>query len=189
MSSQVIPLSKRKVDWIFIGFFLVNLFFITYIVDIEQLIIPDPYHFQQPLWPPASMVAMVHNYGALQDPLLMARPQWWKDTIWLDVLLYGPFYVVALYAFIKGKEWIRIPAVFYSGMMFADVFIILGEEIAGPHATPHLPAVLALNLPWLLMPVLLTVRLWKAAPFTVSEPVSAPEPFMSPDRATTPEPS
>jgi hypothetical protein len=51
-------------------------------------------------------------------------------------------------------------------MMFADVFIILGEEIAGPHASPHLPIVLALNLPWLLLPILLTIRLWKEHPFS-----------------------
>ena len=166
MNGKVIPLNKRKFDWLFIGFFLLNLFFITYIVDIEQLIIPDPYHFVQPLWPPAPMVRLIHQYGETLDPLLMARPQWWKDTIWLDVLFYGPFYAVAIYAFVRGKEWIRIPAVFFSGLMFADVFIILGEEIAGPHASPQLAAVLALNLPWLIIPILLTIRLWNPAPFT-----------------------
>jgi hypothetical protein len=166
MGSTVVPLSKRKFDLFFIGFFLLNLLLITYIVDLEQLVIPDPYHFQQPLWPPAPMVEMVHHYGDALDPLLMARPQWWKNTIWLDVLFYGPFYVFALYAFIKGKDWIRIPAIFYGGMMFADVFIILGEEIGGPHATPHLPIVLALNLPWLLVPILLTIRLRKDRPFS-----------------------
>ena len=166
MNEKVIPLYQRKLDWFFIVFFLINLLFITYIIDIEQLIIPDPYHFTQPLWPPAPMVKMIHNYGTTLDPLLMARPQWWKNTIWLDVVFYGPFYVAALYAFIKGKNWIRIPAIFYSGMMFADVFIIVGEEIAGPHATPHLPTVLLLNLPWLLVPILLTLRLRKERPFT-----------------------
>ena len=166
MNEKVIPLHQRKLDWFFIGFFLINLLFITYIVDIEQLIIPDPSHFTQPLWPPAPMVKMIHNYGSTLDPLLMARPQWWKNTIWLDVVFYGPYYVAAVYAFIKGKDWIRIPAIFYSGMMFADVFIILGEEIAGPHATPHLPIVLLLNLPWLLIPIILTLRLRKERPFT-----------------------
>jgi hypothetical protein len=96
----------------------------------------------------------------------MARPQWWKQTIRLDVLLYGPFYALAIFAFVKGKEWIRIPAIFYSGMLFADVFIILGEEAAGPLATPNLPLVLALNLPWLLVPLLLTLRLRKEHPFS-----------------------
>ncbi len=166
MKRTVIPYRQRKLDWIIVAFFLLNFCFITYVVDIEQLIIPDPYHYQPPLWPPAPMVAIIHSYGQNLDPLLMARPQWWKDTILLDVLFYGPFYLVAIYAFVRGKEWIRIPAVFYSGMMFADVFIILGEEIAGPHATPHLALVLALNLPWLLLPICLTIRLLVEHPFT-----------------------
>jgi len=166
MEHRTIPFSQRRVDWIFVGFFLINLFFITYIVDVEQLIIPDPSHFQQPLWPPASMVTLIHAYGSSFDPLLMARPQWWKMTIWIDVLFYGPFYVLAIFALIKGKDWIRIPAIFYSGMMFAGVFIILGEEAAGPHATPNFLFVLALNLPWLLMPIFLTFRLRNEHPFS-----------------------
>ena len=100
MHNKTIPFSQRRVDWIFVSFFLINLFFITYIVDIEQLIIPDPTHFQQPLWPPAPMVKMIHAYCASLDPLLLARPQWWKMTIWIDVLFYGPFYALAIYAFI-----------------------------------------------------------------------------------------
>jgi hypothetical protein len=165
MEQKTIPFSQRRVDWIFVGFFLINLFFITYIVDIEQLIIPDPSHFRQPIWPPASMVKLIHAYGSSFDPLLMARPPWWKMTIWIDVLFYGPFYVFAIYAFVKGIDWIRIPAIFYAGMMFMGVSVILGEELAGPHATPNFPLVLGLNLPWLLMPIFLTLRLRKEHPF------------------------
>ncbi len=166
MDRKPVPFRRRRLDWLFVAFFLINFFFITYIVDLEQLVIPDPASYQQPVWPPASMVRIIHSYGSTYDPLLMARPQWWKQTIWLDVLFYGPFYAVSIYAFLRGREWIRVPALFYSGMMFADVFIILGEEIAGPYASPHLPVVLALNLPWLLLPILLTARLWQEHPFT-----------------------
>jgi hypothetical protein len=165
MEHSTILFSQRKVDWIFTGFFLINLFFITYIVDIEQLIISDPFHFQQPLWPPASIVGLIHWYGSSFDPLLMARPPWWKMTIWIDSLFYDPFYAFAIYAFIRGRDWIRIPANFYSGMMFTGVIVIFGEEFAGPYATPHLPLVLGLNLPCLLVPLLLTARVWKEHPF------------------------
>jgi hypothetical protein len=166
MIRKSIPFRQRRLDWLFVAFFIINFFFITYVVDLEQLVIPDPSQYVQPAWPPPIMLKVIHFYGSTYDPLLIARPQWWKNTIWLDVLFYGPFYAVAIYAFLRGREWIRIPAIFYSGMMFADVFIILGEEIAGPHATPHLGIVTALNLPWLLLPILLTARLWKEHPFT-----------------------
>lgn len=170
MEYKTIPFSQRRVDWIFVGFFLINFFFITYIVDIEQIIIYDPYDFQQPIWPPESMVKLIHWYGGSFDPLLMARPVWWRMTIWIDSLFYGPFYAFAIYAFIKGRDWIRIPAIFYSGMMFTGVTVILGEEIAGPHATPYLPLVLGLNLAWLLMPIFLTLRMRKEHPFAMDNP-------------------
>jgi hypothetical protein len=88
----------------------------------------------------------------------MVRPLWWKMTIWIDSLFYGPFYAIAIHAFSKGRDWIRIPAIFYSGMRFTGVIVILGEEVTGPHATP--------NLPWLPVPLLLTTRYRKEHPFS-----------------------
>jgi len=48
---NTIPLNKRPVDYIYIAFFILNLLFITYIVDLEQIVIKDPANFQYPLWP------------------------------------------------------------------------------------------------------------------------------------------
>ena len=77
---QPIPLSERKLDWYFIIFFIVNFSFITYIVDIEQIIIADPNDFEYPLWPPKPFVDLIHWWGYTYDPLLMARPAWWRAT-------------------------------------------------------------------------------------------------------------
>ena len=42
---KIIPLKDRPADYIYIGFFLINVLFITYIVDLEQLVIADPSSF------------------------------------------------------------------------------------------------------------------------------------------------
>jgi hypothetical protein len=166
---RAIPLARRRGDLIFLAFFIVNLGFITYIVDIEQLIIADPAHFQYPFWPPAPLVDLVHWWGRTYDPLLLARPVWWKATIWIDALFFGPFYAVALYAFSAGKDWIRLPSIIWASVMLTNVTIILAEEIAGPHSTPQLGMVLLANLPWLLVPVLMLVRMSRGEhPFTES---------------------
>jgi hypothetical protein len=173
MNVQTRPLSQRRIDIFILIFFVINLSFITYIVDLEQLVIPDPSNFTYPVWPPAFLVDVVHNYGNTIDPLLIARPPWWKMTIWIDVLFFGPFYAFAIYAFIKGREWIRIPTFVYSGMMLSNVIIILGEEITGLHASPQLPLVLLLNAPWLLMPLFLIYRMARSPhPFTESLPAA-----------------
>ncbi|MEV0271690.1 MAG: DUF2781 domain-containing protein [Hamadaea sp.] len=155
------PLRRRPVDLLFVVFFLINLGFVTYIVDIEQLIIADPAHFAAPLWPPGPLLDLIHWYGDTYDPLLMARPPWWKATIWIDVLLFGPFYLAAVYAFVRRRNWIRVPALVWSGMMLSNVLIILMEERYGPHATPDFGFVLAVNLPWLLMPFAMMARMRK----------------------------
>jgi len=165
-----IPLTRRRLDWILLAFFAVNLFFITYFVDIEQLTIANPFHFHYPLWPPRPIVDMVHAYGRHYDPLLMARPAFWRMTIWIDVIWNGPFYVFAIYAIARGRDWIRVPALVWCGSMSAVVLIILAEEYNGIHQAPHFGIVLALNLPWLLLPLGTLIRMARDHPFTEAVP-------------------
>jgi hypothetical protein len=88
-------------------------------------------------------------------------------TIWIDALGFGPFYAVAIYAVLRGRDWIRIPAVYWAGLMTANVLIILMEERYGIHATPRFAVVLAANLPWLLLPQAVLVRMLRSPhPFT-----------------------
>ncbi len=85
----------------------------------------------------------------------MARQFWWKTTILIDAIFFGPFYVFAIYAFIKGKNRIRNPIMICSSVMMTNVLIILSEEMFGPNATLQLVVVLGINLPWLLFPILI----------------------------------
>ena len=167
MSRRVIPFFRRPADIAIVAFFLVNILFITYIVDLEQLVIANPAHFTYPLWPPGPAVDLIHWWGRMFDHDLIARPVWWKMTIWIDNLVFGPFYLVAIYAYIKGKEWIRLPSVIYASVLLTNVVIILGEEYAGPYASPNFPVVLLANLPWLVFPVFIIARMWRSPnPFT-----------------------
>ncbi len=162
-----IPLSERRIDGLFIAFFMLNIGFITYLVDLEQLVIDDPRNFAYPLWPPGPVVDLVHWWGEHFDPALMARPPWWRATIWIDVLCFGPFYAFAIYAFIRGRDWIRLPSIIWASVLMTNVTIILFEELAGPHATPTRGLLLLANAPWLLVPMALIARMWQREhPFT-----------------------
>ncbi|MGE5262464.1 MAG: EXPERA domain-containing protein [Acidobacteriota bacterium] len=169
-------LAKRPGDIAILGFFLVNLLFITYVVDIEQLIIPDPSHFIYPLWPPPPAVDAIHWWGRTFDPVLLARPVWWKVTIWIDALFFGPFYLFGIYAYTKAKEWIRIPSIIYASTMLTVVTIILGEEMFGQHATPQLPIVMLANLPWLVFPIYMLYRSVRSTRLFATETATAGPP-------------
>jgi hypothetical protein len=160
-----VPLRRRPIDVLFVAFFVVNASVITYAVDLEQLVIANPARFRYPLWPPAPVVDLVHWYGRSFDPLLLARPAFWRMTIWIDILVFGPFYLAAVYAFVRSRAWIRVPALVWSGMMVSNVLIILMEERYGVTASPHFGVVLAANLAWLLMPVAMIVRMCGAEVF------------------------
>ncbi len=185
----VIPLRQRPLDIAILVFFFFNLIFVTYIIDLESLVIRDPYNFNYPIWPPAPAVDIIHWYGETFDTPLMARPAWWRATIWIDALLFGPFYVAAIYAYIKGKEWIRIPSIVYGSILFTNVTIILFEEVWGIHAARNLPVVLLANASWVIFPLLIIYRMWRwehpftrpaleegeAAQLSVEQPIPIPE--------------
>jgi hypothetical protein len=177
MQRKPIPLARRPWDAAFLVFFLINLCFITYIVDLEQLVIANPAHFTYPIWPPAPLVDLVHTYARQFDPLVLARPPWWKMTIWFDALFFGPFYAASIYAYIRGRDWIRIPSFLYGASIITIVCIILSEEQGGPHAAPNFFIVLLLNLPWIIFPALIILRMSRSEhPFTE---LSAPAPGAS----------
>lgn len=174
---QPVPLSRRPIDIALVVFFAINLCFITYIVSLEQIVIDDPFRFTPPPWPPEKLLALIHWYEKSFDPLLLARPAWYRATIWIDVLFFGPFYAFAIYAYARGREWIRIPSFLWSAMMFTNVFIILFDELKGVHATPHPVAVVGANAAWGLVPLLVVWRMARSEhPFTeeIGRPATAP---------------
>ena len=157
--AEAIPLSQRRIDIILVIFFVINLLFVSYVIDIEQIIIANPAHFTYPIWPPRPVVDAIHWWGNSFDPLLMARPVFFKVTIWLDNLLYGPFYLIAIYAYIKGREWIRLPSIIYAVSMISGVIMILSEEAFGVYHTSHLAIVVAANASWIIFPLIILFRL------------------------------
>jgi hypothetical protein len=163
MNSTPLPLSKRPVDIALIIFFVINLCFITYIVDLEQLVITNPEHFRYPLWPPSKMIDLVHWYGHNFDPVLIARPAWWRATIWIDALFFGPFYIFAIYAYAKGLKWIRLSSIVWASVMLTNVSIILFEEVQGEYASPALLRVFLANTAWVIFPLIVLYRMWKSA--------------------------
>jgi hypothetical protein len=166
-----VPLRQRPYDLFFVIFFAVNALVITYIVDLEQLVVADPAHFSYPVWPPGPAIDLVHWWGNHYDPLLMARPPFWQMTIWIDVVFFGPFYFLAVYAFVRGRNWIKVPALVWSGTMLANVLIIGMDERYGVTPAPNFGLVVAANLAWLLTPFLMMWRMRRDQPF--SRPVTA----------------
>ena len=165
MSAEALPLGRRPWDLVFLAFWTLNFGFITYMIDIEQIVIADPARFTYPVWPPRFAVDAIHGWARSFDPVVWARAPWYRATIWIDALVFGPFYLFAIVAFWKGRNWIRIPCFVWAGMMIAIVSIILFEELWGPTPTPAPAIVLGANAPWLLFPLAVIARMRREHPF------------------------
>jgi len=184
-SERVLPLKQRGYDWIFIVIFSVFVF-TSFAADLVNAVMrPDPesgYFWAR---------AVYHAYALGNDPLLIANPLYLRVMTAISAFLFGPFYIVLVVTFIKGKNWIRPFALVYAGMIIESMIVLLVVEFAGDLAlfemmgadgvksaaelahkglTPSLAVLrpgkfLLFNMPYKLFPLLLVVRMWRSKPF------------------------
>ncbi|HOD16875.1 MAG TPA: emopamil-binding family protein [Spirochaetota bacterium] len=183
--TNVLPLRERKGDWLFIAFFSCFVF-TSFAADlVNGLMNPSPdigYVMAR---------AVYHLYAVNNDPLLIANPSWMRAMCFISAFLFGPFYMVLVYSFVKGRNWIRPFALVYAGMIIESMLVILYAEYAGDSAlftqmcqggvkaadelaraglNPDLTVqdtfkFLAYNLPYKLVPLMLAIRMRKENPF------------------------
>jgi len=158
-----LPLRARPIDIFFAVIFTV--FIVTScIADLLPTIGVD---FSQP----SSNFLVNANYWYAHDadPLFMHPPVWMRIVTGLSAFVYLAFYLVLVPALIRGWNWIQLPAVIYATMIAGVTgIIVFGVEFFGePEFLSQNPAkFLAFNLPYVLVPLLLLVRMRTPLPFT-----------------------
>jgi hypothetical protein len=159
---QNLPLRQRPIDIVFICVF--SAFFVTsWISDLLPTVGVD---FTQP----SDNFFANSNYWYAHDadPLFMHPPVWMRFVTGLSAFVYMPFYAVLVTSLIKGWNWIQLPAVIYATLIAGITgVIVFGVEFFGePEFQTQNPAkFLAFNLPYVLLPLLLLVRMRKPLPF------------------------
>jgi steroid 5-alpha reductase family enzyme len=154
------PLSIK--DKCFIFWFVIGIL-ITYLIDFEQVLVPEPSAYGMPgpatpRWPPAFFVKAVHWWGNTADKLVLARPIWFQVAIWLEVVVQAPFYLLAILAFQRRANWVRMPAIIYSTVLLTIMPMVLTEQYIGPHATDKPYLVTAVYGAYVIMPILVLLR-------------------------------
>ena len=110
-----------------------------------------------------------HWYAHDADPLFMHPPVWMRIVTGLSAFVYLAFYLVLVPALLRGWNWIQLPSVIYATMIAGVTgIIVFGVEFFGEPEwrTPDPVKFLAFNLPYVLVPILLLVRMRKPLPFT-----------------------
>lgn len=159
---QNLPLSKRPIDLFFSVVFLT--FAITCgisdaIPTLGITMSADSANF---------LARANYWYAVDADPLFMHPPVWMRFVTGLSAFVYGPFYLLLVYSLIKGKNWIQLPSVIYATMISSITgIVVFGVEFFGevPFRTPNPAKFLVFNLPYVLIPILLLIRMRKPYPF------------------------
>ena len=158
-----LPLRKRPIDIVFAVFF--SAFIIT--CFISDLLPTTGVDFTRP----SDNFFANSNYWYAHDadPLFMHPPTWMRIVTGLSAFVYMPFYFFLVYALVRGRNWIQFPATIYATMIAGITgIIVFGVEFFGePEFQTQNPAkFLAFNLPYVLVPLLLLIRMRKPLPFT-----------------------
>ena len=170
-----IPLRERRRDWFFVVVFA--MFASTsFLIDTANMVgRPNP-HSRNP------MARFVYDQMVGIDPVLIANPRTVQLTVgFVSALLFGVFYLVLIYAFVRGREWVRLPAIFFAGMIVMGTGLYLAVGILGDaplfalacgqgsdfdYKSPSALKSVAVNVLYPLVALLLVARMWRPHPFT-----------------------
>lgn len=157
----VLPLRQRPIDLFFVCAFAC---FVTTSVIFDSLnalnirIAPDATN-------PIARV-MWDLYAKDTDLLLPANPFWVQLELWISTFVFAPFYVAAIVALVRGRNWIHIPAIAYASAMVYSLVLYLGAQFSEPYLSPAPAKILAMNLPYAIIAVLFAYRMRSSRPFS-----------------------
>jgi hypothetical protein len=164
-ATRNLPLSHRRFDVVLAVIFAM----FTVTSAIADLVPTLGVDFSKP----SSNFLVNSNYWYAHDadPLFMDPPTWMRIVTGLSAFVYGPFYIVLVYALLRGRNWIQLPAVIYATMISSITgIIVFGVEFFGEAEwqTQNPAKFLAFNVPYVLVPLVLLARMRKPMPFTRS---------------------
>lgn len=159
-SSRSRPLAERSFDWLFVvgfGVFVAT----SLLFDVQTALDLDMHD------PSANPLVQANAWFARTvDPILLDPPLWFRVMCGVSAFVYGPFYIVLVYAFVRGRDWIRVPALMYASAILLSMVVVWAEAAFGSVRPRDLPFFMAVYAPYALLPVALIARMRHPRPFT-----------------------
>jgi EXPERA (EXPanded EBP superfamily) len=153
-----VPLARRRFDLLLVCWFA--MFVLTaFAMEPYTVFAIDLHRAHDPL------AAAWRLYAERWDPIFLNPPPWLRLLCGADEFLFGPFYLLLIYAFVKRKNWIRIPALLFGAIVAFDVSVYFALEFWTERGRADLLMVVLINLPYWLVPILLIYRMRRAQPF------------------------
>lgn len=104
------------------------------------------------------------------DPLFLDTPMWLRIMCAIDGFVFGPFYLVLIAAFVREREWIRIPALIYVSAIVYSTLVYFAYEFIAEAGRANLAMVVLVNVPYTIVPLLLGGRVARGPVFSEPRP-------------------
>ena len=105
-------------------------------------------------------------YARSFDPIFLDTPLWLRIMCTIDAYVFGPFYLVLIYALVRERSWIRVPALLYGAAIIYSTLVYFGFEFLDEtnRGEANLVAVFLVNIPYTVVPLLLMWRMRRPGP-------------------------
>lgn len=113
-------------------------------------------------WPP---LRSLHDWAVEEEPAHLDPPPVLRASCLFDGLLQAPALVFVVYGLLRKRRWVRTLGLLYAGAALTNMFFYFATTFWGPTPPPNLAVYLPFNLPWLVAPAILALRLLPEDPW------------------------
>jgi hypothetical protein len=104
-------------------------------------------------------------YGRNLDPLFLANPQWLRVMSGISAFVFGPTYLVLAWGFWRGVEAARWLTIAWAVALLYSMVVHVWMEFFGDHPPPRPGILIAIYLPYVILPVVAVWRVRGKHPF------------------------
>ena len=146
------PIHTRPLDLVLVAFFGVSVLYGFLFSLPEGLGVPVS---ADSPWPP---LRALHDWSMTQEPAHLDPPPNLIAACLFDGFFQAPVLLFVIFGLLRLRSWLVPLGLFYAGAAVVNMFFYFVQTFLGPHPPPNLATYLAFNLPWLVAPMALAIR-------------------------------
>jgi hypothetical protein len=146
------PIHRRPLDLALVCFFSISVLYGFLFSLPEGLGVPV--NADSP-WPP---LRVLHGWAVAEEPAHLDPPPNLLAACLFDGLFQSPVLLFVIAGLVRLRGWLKPLGLVYAGAATTNMFFYFMQTFLGPHPPPNVTYYLAFNLPWLVAPIVLGVR-------------------------------
>jgi hypothetical protein len=151
--------NRRPLDLVLVVFFVLSILYGLLYSLPEGLGIPVS---PDSPWPP---LRSLYDWAVAQEPAHLDPPTSLLANGVYDGFIQSPMLLFVIWGLLHQRDWVRPLALVYGGAAIANMLIYFFVTFMGPTPPPHPAVYLPFNLPWLVAPAVLVLRMLRPEPF------------------------